>query len=177
MRHLLEEATVLDPRFKLKAPSPAWDRITDKITDMLSKVVTVKSEPDASGPDSEDETPPTKTPKLSALEELFGDDTDDVQITHVEKKTPSEKAKDEVEMYKFIPPIPHSSDPLEFWKARQYQLPNLATLVIEYLCVPATSTPLDRVFSMAGDTISNERAKLSPDRADMLIFLKKNTQI
>lgn len=42
------------------------------------------------------------------------------------------------------------------------------------LCVPETSVPAEQVFSIAGPTITYERCSLSPDNANMLIFLQKN---
>lgn len=42
------------------------------------------------------------------------------------------------------------------------------------MCSQASSTPSERVFSTAGDTISQERSRILPEKADMLIFLQKN---
>lgn len=53
-------------------------------------------------------------------------------------------------------------------------LPLFPNLDGRYLCVQASSTPAERTFSTAGDTISQERACLSPEKADMFIFLKNN---
>src|SRR4029434_6820565 len=43
-----------------------------------------------------------------------------------------------------------------------------------YLCVQASSTPSERVFSCAGHAISQERCRILPEKANMLIFLQKN---
>ncbi|KAK5933433.1 hypothetical protein CgunFtcFv8_013916 [Champsocephalus gunnari] len=40
--------------------------------------------------------------------------------------------------------------------------------------VMASSTPSERVFSTAGDTICPERSRILPEKADMLICLNKN---
>ena len=50
-------------------------------------------------------------------------------------------------------------------------LPILSRLARRTLCIPATSAPSERVFSMAGLTVSNLRASLSSDNASSLIFL------
>jgi hypothetical protein len=39
------------------------------------------------------------------------------------------------------------------------------------LCVQATSAPCERLFSHAGLTIANDRARLSPANAESFIFL------
>ena len=54
------------------------------------------------------------------------------------------------------------------------RFPTLAKLARHYLCVPATSVPAERIFLIAGLVISNKRSSLTPENADMLIFLSKN---
>ena len=51
------------------------------------------------------------------------------------------------------------------------RFPTLAKLARHYLCVPATSVPAERIFSIAGLVISNKRSSLTPENADMLTFL------
>ena len=41
----------------------------------------------------------------------------------------------------------------------------------DVLCVPATSTPSERSFSVAGRTTENRRTRLSADTVDYLMFL------
>jgi hypothetical protein len=53
-------------------------------------------------------------------------------------------------------------------------LPLLTNIATSYLCAQASSTPRERVFSTAGNTISQERSRLLPEKANMLIFLQKN---
>ena len=42
---------------------------------------------------------------------------------------------------------------------------------LKILCIPATSAPVERLFSTAGLTIANDRARLLPDLAEDIIFL------
>jgi zinc finger BED domain-containing protein 1 (E3 SUMO-protein ligase ZBED1) len=69
------------------------------------------------------------------------------------------------------------TNPLLWWKAHQKDLPILSRLARRILCIPATSAPSERVFSMAGLTISNLRASLSAENASALIFLHDTWEI
>ena len=50
----------------------------------------------------------------------------------------------------------------------------MAKLAEIYLTPPPTSTDVERLFSTAGDTITNERNRLLPATAEMLLFLREN---
>ena len=50
-------------------------------------------------------------------------------------------------------------------------------LAKKYLAITATSTPAERVFSVAGLIVSRLRASLSPEHVDMLVFLNKNMDL
>ena len=63
------------------------------------------------------------------------------------------------------------SDPLLWWQMNANMLPTLSTLARRMLCVPATSAPSERVFSVAGLTISKCRTSVQPQNAADLIFL------
>lgn len=85
-----------------------------------------------------------------------------------------ERANAEIENFKTEPLVPMSSDPLVWWKNNEWQFPLVSSLARQRLCIPATSVPSERVFSTAGDIVTAQRAALSPEAVDMLIFLKKN---
>lgn len=87
----------------------------------------------------------------------------------------AERVQKEIQMYRKLPAVPTSEDPVMWWWERRDTFPLLSELSSSYLCVQASSTPHERVFSSANDTISQERLHLLPDQADMQIFLQKNT--
>ena len=66
---------------------------------------------------------------------------------------------------------------LEWWEVHESQLPMMATLVKNILCVPATSTPSERMFSKAGNLITKKRASLKPKKVDMMLFLNASINI
>ena len=61
-------------------------------------------------------------------------------------------------------------DPLMWWKHYQYRFPSLAMLARKFLCVMGTSVPSERVFSVAGLTITKTRAKLDANVVDEIII-------
>ena len=102
---------------------------------------------------------------------IFGD----VTIVKEEKgsKSPLERATDEINRYKELPQINVAKNPLKWWKDNSIYFPLLSNLVKSRLCIPATSVPSERIFSTAGDIVTAQRATLSSDMVDKLIFLKK----
>ena len=101
---------------------------------------------------------------------------DDVVIVKEEKghKTIFERADEEINKYKMTPQINIQNDPLLWWRENSVYYPLLADIVKCRLCIPATSVPSERIFSTAGDIVTAQRASLSSDIVDKLIFLKKN---
>ena len=132
----------------------------------------------------QNEEPPTKIIKIEtdnsvcksscALADLFGD----VFVTKVEPaKSYVEKIRAEIISYKEEECLPLNSkvsDPLLWWQARQDKFPFLSKYAKRLLGVPATSVASERVFSTAGDVVTAQRACLSGDQVDMLVFLKHN---
>ncbi|XP_015241853.1 PREDICTED: zinc finger BED domain-containing protein 1-like [Cyprinodon variegatus] len=115
-----------------------------------------------------------KKPKLSALEELFADEDMAVEMRQENSSSYPDKIQEEIQRYRGLPSTPTSVNAVTWWWNVRDTMPMLSNLATRYLCVQASSTPSERTFSTAGDTISQERACLSPEKADMLIFLKKN---
>lgn len=65
-------------------------------------------------------------------------------------------------------------DALMFWKEKSSAMPVLTKLARKVLCIPATSTPSERVFSVAGLTITNKRSNLAPQNVNKIIFIHDN---
>lgn len=107
----------------------------------------------------------------SAMADLFGD----VFIVKVEEaKTLVVRAEEEVARYKSERCLTLDSNSLLWWKNNAIKYPLLSNVAKYYLCIHATSVPSERVFSTAGDIATAQRAALSGENVDILIFLKKN---
>jgi len=63
------------------------------------------------------------------------------------------------------------NNPLLWWQEHEKKYPILSQVTKTLLCIPATSAPSERLFSSAGLTIANNRARLAGDNAARLIFL------
>lgn len=67
-------------------------------------------------------------------------------------------------------------DPLVWWNIHKVTYPHLALVAQERLCCLASSVPCERLFSKAGQVIS-ERSRLSENKTKMLLFLHFNMKL
>lgn len=84
---------------------------------------------------------------------------------------------DEITDYLAIPQIQFNDCSLDWWKMNKGRFPILSNLAKKYLCIPATSTPSERLFSDAGNIMTIKRTQLLPSTFEHLVFLKKNWNI
>lgn len=107
----------------------------------------------------------------SDLSDLFGD----VFVVKVEEGlSVYERLDAEVKSYRNDEFLALEGDPLLWWRGREGKYPLLAKYAKCCLSVPATSVASERVFSTAGDIVTAQRACLSSDNVDKLVFLAKN---
>jgi hypothetical protein len=55
--------------------------------------------------------------------------------------------------------------------------PVLYSIARDILIIPATNTSVERLFSASGNTITDTRTRLSAEKVDKLMFIKKNLLI
>ena len=80
----------------------------------------------------------------------------------------------EMDRYLMAPKIGRHADPLDYWRSRQVEFPHLAQLARKFLATPCSSVYSERVFSELGNIYSDERSRLSPEKAEQLLFLHHN---
>lgn len=78
----------------------------------------------------------------------------------------------ELTAYRSLDPIDENSDPLGWWQLNCARFQLISHLAKKYLCVPATSAPSERLFSLAGLTLTDNRGRLDPIIASQMIFLR-----
>lgn len=80
----------------------------------------------------------------------------------------------EVDKYLNQPLISRAENPLVWWAERKKVYPRLYTLVKRRLCIMATSVPCERIFSKAGQVVSERRSRLSISKISQILFLNHN---
>ena len=67
-------------------------------------------------------------------------------------------------------------NPLEWWRKHHVHFPTKSKVAKKYLCIPATSSPSEQVFSSGGNIVTCLRSCLKPEKVNMLVFLSKNLE-
>lgn len=65
----------------------------------------------------------------------------------------------------------HRANPLELWEDFKHVYPKLYVLARQFLVVVATSVPAERLFSKAGNTVTDKRNRRSGKLLSKLLFL------
>lgn len=171
IRHFLEEATVMDPRFK---NTLITDKILERVREAAIMAINKVPEQDwgkvLDKQDNTSEEVPYKKVKKSALVFEQGDDALQSNVI----PNVADRVKIELQIYRDMPLIPTNEDPVLWWWEKRDLLPILFNLSTTYMCVQASSTPAERAFSTVGDAVSQEWSRIPPKNVDMFIFLQKN---
>jgi len=107
--------------------------------------------------------PPIQSPRKKIKTALLGEEGDD---------DPCDDCEEEVRQYFMEKVVPRNMNPLQWWKMNELRFKNLFRVARSILCVPATSTASEWLFSTAGLTVTNLRSCLKPENADGFVFLK-----
>jgi len=66
-------------------------------------------------------------------------------------------------------------DPLEYWVENEAKYETLLPMIAQdILCIPATSTPSERLFSASGLLASGVMSNISPDNLEKRVLIKVN---
>lgn len=84
------------------------------------------------------------------------------------------RADNELTRYLHEECIDANVNPLPWWRDNQSRFPLLSKVARKYMCICATSTPSERVFSAAGNIVTPVRSSLKPHKVNMLVFLARN---
>lgn len=71
-------------------------------------------------------------------------------------------------------PTTSEIDVLQWWKTNRDLFPILADMARQVLCIPVSSSSSERVFSTAGQILSDLRQNMSTSLTTKIVFIKKN---
>ncbi|XP_039609057.1 zinc finger BED domain-containing protein 4-like isoform X2 [Polypterus senegalus] len=159
-------AAALDPRWKLdwctvEEASNIKQILTNKVSALAMTITETSSADELSSPPK----------KRSSLFRFMASDSHRLQF-------PTATATlSQVESYFSQPSIPEDADPLAFWEQHQVTLPQLAQLASMYLPTPASSAPVDRLFSVDCKAFQPEKYSFSNAMFEELMFIRCNGQL
>ena len=111
----------------------------------------------------------TKKEEPGSLTKLFGDTFN----SEKSYKNPIDHAKNKLVRYKAEETLDLDDNPLKWWKDRDKLYPILSDLSCKRFSQPATSVPSERIFSCAGNVITEKRKRLLAQNVNRLIFCMK----
>lgn len=179
--NLLLMATALDPRFK-QLSYLSRNEVTDIHKSIVEETIKLVCSPKAveeavasvsaaSQSNATVEESTHLTP-YSFMDEIFLSDLDSSEDTTTQDM--KGQIDLEMQMYKQMPTLPRSQDPLQWWFKQQKHFMNLSKLATIIFTAMPSSVPSERVFSKAGELVSAKRSSLQEEHVDQLIFLNKN---
>ncbi|XP_012942934.1 zinc finger BED domain-containing protein 4-like [Aplysia californica] len=171
-RFLWAAATFIDPRFKkhgFRNPDNA-QVIKDRLMSRMRPAAVVEEEP-------EQETGEGAQGSSSAFDRLWTHF--DSKIKDVKKSTTSALMDPHIELRRHLEGdlLPRQQSPLLWWKQNCGLFPQLQEQAMKFLSCPATSVSSERLFSKAGELVSQRRANLKDTTINMVLFLNKNLKL
>jgi len=183
IQDLLRKATILDPRYR--GSMEEAEALDDVKHQLVQELLDLK-EPEGSGEGTSGEgcraaaaggndEPPAAPTKKKRLSDLL----QNRRAHHLTVQAPAavpKRVQADAELTKFLQEdaLDASSDPLMWWRDNQRRYPLMAKLAQKYMCICATSTSSERMFSTAGNIATPERSCLKPHNVNMLVFLARN---
>lgn len=167
---------LVDPRFKLQYTlEEKREYIKEKaVLEMLKgeRADVVREEESESTKEAMgDACAPAKRKKRS-LASFFANRP--TTTTNTEGLSAQQAVERELSNYLLSPDADNDSNPLDWWKVYRKNFPRVSQLAQHYLCIQATSSPSERVFSTGSNIVTCKRASLKPDNVDQLVFLARN---
>lgn len=164
-------STFLDPRYKNVGFSnnQVGVEVNNKVTNLLAHYIEQHQELETGNLQQQQQ----ETPEVNQLWEHF----DRKAATFQPSGTFKSRAIIELQRYVEEPLLARNSDPLKWWKSQAYNYPNLSQIVLEKFGTVATSVPCERIFSKAGQLISDRRSRMTSDKVKQIMFLNQNLKL
>lgn len=112
------------------------------------------------------------------LFDIYGDKESSTSIIDIQPRGIENLINEEIRKYGDMKVTLDGShldfDLLKWWQKNNTQLPLLCKLSRFIHSIPASSSPSERVFSTAGNVVTNKRSRLSPESVNSILMLKSN---
>ena len=162
-------ATVLDPRFKTLYFKDVDSVITNLVDELMAfqEPIFFQEEDDVF----------LETP--AAVEKPFFANR---PIPSQVQRPPSTSSQEQIirttlQSYLMSPVITENADPLLWWRQNKDRFQQLAPLARKLLSIPPGSVDSERLFSVAGDIVTDKRTSLACEKAEQLIRSHYNLRI
>ena len=163
-QHAKEQTKSTKQENKASTPKDQTKSEATEIATVMSSSGTKRKATDAL-PVTAKEKADKRAKLLEQAAKQFGDRADRITVSN------------EVKDYMSMPSVPLDTDPLQWWREHQHRFPVLARVARRFLCIPASSAPAERVWSTAGNTITEKRARLSDETVENLILCHENFNV
>jgi hypothetical protein len=174
---IVSKSTLLDPKFKKTTfgLTDNADNAEKCLVAELTSIISFNNDAGDNNINNISETPASSTSTGSSYS-LW--DHFDQKVTEVRSVIcPNVSATLMMRQYIELPHLHRGKNSLDFWKQHKMTLPELYKLRLQYLCIPATSVPSERIFSKAGLLTNNRRNRLSLKNLNYIIFLNSNLNL
>ncbi|XP_050054962.1 zinc finger BED domain-containing protein 4-like [Aphis gossypii] len=147
---IVAKATFLDPRFKktafglLENASNAQKWVSKELTMMISTNNDMENEMNTTESTTTAHTLNSTNNATKSLWEHFDNKVAEVRTT----SSPNVTSTLIIRQYLDMPLLDRKKNPLEFWKQHKHTLPDLYNMQLKYLCIPATSVPSERIYTV-----------------------------
>ena len=145
------------------------DHIAEEQTSDQSDAVAADSAEGVGAAGAEhDAQPPAKCPRLLSR----------YKAVKAQKKntSSSQEPSTALQVTNYFDLIEHNDvdDAILFWSENKDRFPHMSTLAVKVLSVPASSAPVERIFSTGGIIMRPHRSRLGHTMLSSLVFLKCN---
>lgn len=163
------ESSFLDPRFKKISfkNSLKFDAVNERLLSKVTYEINKEKVLSESSLSSQREV----TKKTSS--EIWTKFDNDASILKADRN-PRAAAIVEVDKFLSEPLLDRECDPLTWWEQRKNVYPHLFKIVLKKLCIPASSVPCERVFSKAGQIMTEKRNRLTTTKLSNILFINSN---
>ena len=167
-------ATICDPRFNVNV----FNLVMESSQDDNAKKAKIRSHFKTCFYQYQDREIAVKRARFlkeqqDALETLEDKEEEDESDAELYQKGPIElDPETEFTIYLIQLVLPRETNIYQYQKAKQFKYPIVSRIARDYLAIPATSAPSERVFSSGGDIVTQKRNRLTRNSVRMIVCLK-----